>query len=258
VEYNSTVAFTAGQPYLATFWGKGDGTFTGIPAFLLWNAGFPPVYCQSLANNSFTTTWTIYSFLCTPHSSGSSYLAATALTPIGQTGTFWIGAFTFSPVIPLTPGSLLTSNAPYGIGPASNAQQTTTLGTTALLLGATNTTVAGLALTTSSINGVTPTTGGSANTYLNGAGNYTAPSVFSSVNQSVAGSTGGTCTMAAATTCTLTIGHTYTTPVCTAVEQGTSATVIAAACGVSGTTVTVTAATSNSATWGALVFGNPN
>lgn len=76
--------------------------------------------------------------------------------------------------------------------------------------------------------------------------------------QHAASDTGGTCSMVTGTTCTITIGHTYTTPVCAATEQGTGATVIAAACGVTGTTVTITAASSNSATWGAFVFGNPN
>jgi 3-deoxy-D-arabino-heptulosonate 7-phosphate (DAHP) synthase len=37
-----------------------------------------------------------------------------------------------------------------------------------------------------------------------------------------------------------------------------SATVIAGGCTVSGTTVTVRAASSNSSTWAALLFGNPN
>jgi len=79
-----------------------------------------------------------------------------------------------------------------------------------------------------------------------------------SLGQGAANNTGGSCTMTAGTTCTLALNHSYTTPVCVAIEQGTSATVIAASCSVSGTTVTVTAATSNSATFGFLVFGNPN
>jgi hypothetical protein len=75
------------------------------------------------------------------------------------------------------------------------------------------------------------------------------------LTQQAASNTGGTCTMTT-TSCTITIAHTYTTPVCIATEQGTGA--IAGSCGVSGTTVTITAASSNTGTWGALVFGNPN
>jgi hypothetical protein len=75
--------------------------------------------------------------------------------------------------------------------------------------------------------------------------------------QTAANSTGGTCAMAAATTCTITITTTYTTPVCIATQQ-TAASPVAASCSVSGTTVTITAASSNSSTWGAFIFGNPN
>lgn len=117
VQYGSAVSFAANQAYVASFWGKGDGTFTGVPTFLLWNSGSPPVYCQSTATNSFTTTWTPYSFICQPTSAGSSDLAAASLTPIGQTGTFWIGNFTFSPLTPMVPGSTLAANSSYGVGP---------------------------------------------------------------------------------------------------------------------------------------------
>jgi len=75
--------------------------------------------------------------------------------------------------------------------------------------------------------------------------------------QIAAGNTGGTCSMSSATTCTVTLASAFTTPVCVASQQS-SGTVIAAECSVSSTTVTVTAASSNSATWGVLVFGNPN
>jgi hypothetical protein len=80
-----------------------------------------------------------------------------------------------------------------------------------------------------------------------------APSAY---DQFTTNQIGGTCSMSAGTTCTITIGNNYAAPVCIATEQGTSATVIAAACSVSGTTVTITAASPNSATWGAFVFGN--
>jgi len=89
----------------------------------------------------------------------------------------------------------------------------------------------------------------------NGGGSGFGSIELPSLVQSAASSTGGTCTMTT-TSCTVTIGHTYTTPVCIATEQGTGA--IAGSCGVSGTTVTITAASSNTGTWGALVFGNPN
>jgi hypothetical protein len=107
----------------------------------------PTFYCQGTNNTPFTTTWTLYSFTCTPTASGSgtNRLNIAALTPVGQTGTFWVGGFVFSPITPLVPGNLLTSITPYGIGPASTAQRTITLGTTALLLGQTFTSVAGLA-----------------------------------------------------------------------------------------------------------------
>jgi hypothetical protein len=175
VQYTPSVSFTAGTNYAVTFWGKGDGTFPGFPTFLLWNSATPVFYCTDSTITPFTTTWTLYSFTCTPNVSGTAFIAVAARTPTLATGTFWLGNFIFAPVAPLPTASLLTSVTPYGIGPATTAQQTTTLGTTAMLLGNTYTSVAGLALTTSSINGVTPTTGGSATTYLNGAGNYTTP-----------------------------------------------------------------------------------
>jgi len=77
------------------------------------------------------------------------------------------------------------------------------------------------------------------------------------LNQHASGNFGGSCAMSSATTCTVTLSASYTTPVCVATEQ-TTGTVIAAACSVSSTTATVTAASSNSATWGVMVFGNPN
>ena len=77
------------------------------------------------------------------------------------------------------------------------------------------------------------------------------------LNQVASGNFAGTCTMAAATSCTITLSAAYSgTPGCIATVQG--ATAIAGACGVSSTTVTITAASSNSATWAAMLFGNPN
>jgi len=77
------------------------------------------------------------------------------------------------------------------------------------------------------------------------------------LNQSATGKFAGKCTMSSATTCTISISASYTSsPGCVVTVQGTSA--IAGACSVSGTTVTITAASSNSATWAAMLFGNPN
>lgn len=84
-----------------------------------------------------------------------------------------------------------------------------------------------------------------------------AAATVGAINQSAASSTGGTCTMTT-TSCTITIAHTYTTPVCIATQQSATLTGGAAGCTVSGTTVTITATVSNTETWGALVFGNPN
>jgi hypothetical protein len=97
------------------------------------------------------------------------------------------------------------------------------------------------------------TTGEFTSAHITASTSVTTPAIL----QPAAQSTGGTCTMASSTTCTVTLAHTYTTPVCIATEQDTG-TVIAGECSVSGTTVTITAASSNSVTWGALVFGNPN
>ena len=87
--------------------------------------------------------------------------------------------------------------------------------------------------------------------------NYQGLAQVSALGQEAASNTGGTCTMST-TSCTITIAHTYTTPVCIATQQSGTLTGAAVGCTVSGTTVTVTAAVSNTETWGALVFGNPN
>ena len=77
------------------------------------------------------------------------------------------------------------------------------------------------------------------------------------LNQFSTGQFAGTCTMQNATTCTITVAARYTsTPGCVVTVQGSSP--IAGACSVTGTTVTVTAASNNSATWAAMLFGNPN
>jgi hypothetical protein len=85
-----------------------------------------------------------------------------------------------------------------------------------------------------------------------------APNAFQGhLNQIATGNWAGTCTMAAGTSCTITLTTSYTaTPGCVVTVQ--SSTVIAGGCTVSGATVTVTAASSNSSTWAAMLFGNPN
>lgn len=78
------------------------------------------------------------------------------------------------------------------------------------------------------------------------------------LNQHAAGNWAGTCAMSGTTTCTIALTTAYTsTPGCVVAQQGTG-TVIAGECSVSGTTVTITAASTNSATWAAMLFGNPN
>jgi hypothetical protein len=91
------------------------------------------------------------------------------------------------------------------------------------------------------------------NTYVFPNGAY-----VGSLEQTGPNTTGGTCTMHSATACTFTIGKTYTTPICIATQQSGTLTGGSMACTVSGAVVTITTATTNSETWGALVFGNPN
>lgn len=135
VEYVPSTSFVAGQTYIASFWGKGDGTFTGFPEFLLWVSTTPAFYCQSTVATPFTTTWTLYAFQCKPTVSGSAHLAIAARTPAGATGTFSLGGFNFNPVSQLTPGNILTSLSPYGIGAATDAQKTVTINSIPCELG---------------------------------------------------------------------------------------------------------------------------
>ena len=77
------------------------------------------------------------------------------------------------------------------------------------------------------------------------------------INQGAAGTFAGTCTMTAGTSCTITLGAAYSsTPGCVVSVQ--SSAVIAGGCTVSGATDTISAASSNSSTWAAMLFGNPN
>lgn len=115
VQYGTPLTFTAGQSFLVNFWAKGDGTFQGTPTFLLWNSTIPTLGCQNAVNTPFSTTWTLYSFVCVPAFSGTLNLAVVATTPVGQTGTFWIGAFTVTPETTLTPGNFVGAVGPYGV-----------------------------------------------------------------------------------------------------------------------------------------------
>lgn len=118
VEYTSTVSFAEGTQYQASFWAKGDGSFQGIPTFILGDPNVPVTYCLGAANSVLTTTWTLYSFTCTPSSSATSDLSIAAQTPAGATGTFWLAGFIFSPVQPLPLGAITKAVGPYGVGPA--------------------------------------------------------------------------------------------------------------------------------------------
>lgn len=120
VEYTPTTSFIAGQTYLATFWAKGDGTFTGLPEFLLWDPTVPVTYCDIKSGTPFVTAWTPYVFSCTPISSGSSHLTVAAVTPPGSTGTVWFGGFTFAQIQPLIQNTFVGVVSPYGVGSSVN------------------------------------------------------------------------------------------------------------------------------------------
>jgi len=87
-----------------------------------------------------------------------------------------------------------------------------------------------------------------------------AVSIKNGLVQKSTGILGGSCAMST-TSCTVSVTATFAnTPLCLATVQ--SATVIAGGCTVSGSgsswTLTITAASSNSSTWSAFVFGDPN
>lgn len=117
MQYSSAVSFVQGQAYQVSFYGKTDGTFTnGYPTFLLWISTTSTFYCNASSSTPFTTTWTLYSFVCTPSVSGNANLAISARTPIGATGNFFLAGFTFAPVQPLTQNTYTAAVGPYGIG----------------------------------------------------------------------------------------------------------------------------------------------
>jgi hypothetical protein len=114
VIYTPSVSVTAGAQYTAGFWAKGDGTYIGEPTFVLGNESVPSIYCYNPSTVPLTSTWTYYTFLCTPNTSTSTYLNIG--TTSNQTGTFWLGGFTFSPVSPLTVGANMVATGPYTVG----------------------------------------------------------------------------------------------------------------------------------------------
>lgn len=175
--------------------------------------------------------------------------------------------------LPDTTGTTANDSGVVGVGMASNAGATTLLagldGQIVTQVNVTTTTGTGLLVRSPSLTNGTVTNlsgiliqdqtgGGGLNpspTSIKQLGN--APNLFTGhLNQGAAGDWAGTCTMST-TSCTITLAVAYTgTPGCVATVQGS--TPIAAACGVSGTTVTITAASSNTSTWAAMLFGNPN
>ncbi len=98
------------------------------------------------------------------------------------------------------------------------------------------------------------------------AGSLTLPGVLSvgaQLDQVAAKNWAGECTMASTTSCSFTVSASNgitsgynTTPICIVTPQGSTA--IASSCVFSAPTVTIYAASSNSATWGAMLVGNPN
>lgn len=136
IEFTPSISFSAGTKYQVSFWMKGDGTYTGLPLFILGDPTVPTQYCSFQATSPLTTAWQLFTAICTPTASGSSFLSFSTLSiPAGATGTFWIAGMIFAPVTPLTPGNLLTSVTPYGIGPASDAQKTISINSTPCELG---------------------------------------------------------------------------------------------------------------------------
>lgn len=140
IQYGTPFTYVGGQNYIASFWAKGDGSFTGLPTFLLWNSVTGVVACQNVSSVAMTSTWQLYSLPCTPTSSGTLNLSIAAQTGgAARTGTFNLGAFTFSQVQPLTPGTLVSAINPYGIGAATAQQQQISInGVTCQLQGTCN------------------------------------------------------------------------------------------------------------------------
>lgn len=226
------------------FWQGPDSTWSGGWNFL--DAGRESVFFISGGASS-PEVKVIGGFnFQTPYEGGTAFDPWLVMPPTPVSGSDGIGIGADSTFTDIYLGTFYIDNA--GFSGAIAKDLITKLGTAgkAWLIGATNGTY------------TTPTASFSGN-HLCVGGSRTCGQPFStnSFGQLAANNTGGTCAMAAATTCTITITTTYTTPVCIATQQ-TAASPVAASCSVSGTTVTITAASSNSSTWGAFIFGNPN
>jgi hypothetical protein len=83
------------------------------------------------------------------------------------------------------------------------------------------------------------------------------PALSGHLNQTATGNLAGTCSMHEGSSCTFTLNASFaSTPICIVTIQSTTA--ISGGCTVSERKVTITAAETNSATWGAVLIGNPN
>lgn len=78
-------------------------------------------YCEEVSGSNLTTSWQLFTFVCVPPSSGTSYLQLVAATPSGVTGTFWLAAFSVTPETTLTPGTFVGAVGPYGVSSSVNA-----------------------------------------------------------------------------------------------------------------------------------------
>lgn len=134
IQTTANYAYVAGQTYVYSFWAKSDGSLVAYPTAILGNPSFASI-CFSEGSNLLTSTWTLYTFQCTPTTSGTTALQLGTETPTTSTGSFYLAGFQFTQITPLPPSGLISSVAPYGIGPASTAQQTITINSIACVLG---------------------------------------------------------------------------------------------------------------------------
>lgn len=184
--------YTAGTNYLVNMWAKSDGTFSGQPSFD-WTDFEGNSACSQISGTYLTTIWTYYAFSCTPTTTGNLPISFNVVPTLNSTGTYWIAGVAVAPIGPLTVGSLLSAITPYGIGPASTAQQSMVInGTTCILQqscnvfsGTSGTFANPVSLTTA--NGIVTavTAGSGAN------GTFAYPSSLTSVNGFVTSVTAG-------------------------------------------------------------------
>jgi hypothetical protein len=119
VEYQTPISFTAGQSFAVSFWAKSDGTIPATGYFELGDTTVPVTFCSATLP-AFTTTWTLYTTVCTPTASGSSYLIVGANVASG-TGTFCLDDLIVAPVQPLTQGEMIVPNGPYSVQSSSTS-----------------------------------------------------------------------------------------------------------------------------------------